>query len=257
MKVTHGLDKIRIRFKNYDIILFNNYILGEICMSKNILVVDDEERIRILIEAYLKREGLNVIQAENGEDALSIFKTKNIDLIVLDVMMPILDGWSTCREIRKISNVPIMMLTAKSEDEDQLLGFNLGTDSYVTKPFSPKVLTAKIIALLKRAYPEDNSKTDDITFDGLYINEDHHEVRIDDEEVYLSPKEYELLCYFVKNIDIVLGREKILDAVWGMDYYGDLRTVDTHIKRLREKLGEKAYLISTVRGVGYKFEVRK
>ncbi|MBV7274947.1 response regulator transcription factor [Clostridium sp. PL3] len=226
-------------------------------MAKTILIVDDEERMRVLIEAYLKKEGFNVIHAENGEEALKKFKSTTIDLVILDIMMPIMDGWTTCKELRKISDVPIIMLTAKSEDEDQLLGFKLGTDSYVTKPFSPKILAAKVVALIKRAYPEENRTNNCNFFDGLYINEEYHEVKIDDKDIYLSPKEYELLCYFVKNKDIVLSREKMLDTIWGVDYYGDLRTVDTHIKRLREKLEDKAYLIATVRGTGYKFEVKK
>ncbi|MBC2580986.1 response regulator transcription factor [Clostridium sp. DJ247] len=226
-------------------------------MNKTILIVDDEERMRVLIEAYLKKDGFIVFNAENGEEALKIFKNNIIHFVVLDVMMPIMDGWRTCRELRKISNIPILMLTAKAEDEDQLLGFELGIDSYVTKPFSPKVLVAKIKAVLKRAYAEEASKNEDLSYDGLNVNEQFHQVKINDEEIYLSPKEFELLCYFIKNKDIVLSREKILDSVWGLDYYGDLRTVDTHIKRLREKLGEKANLITTVRGIGYKFEVKK
>lgn len=226
-------------------------------MNKTILLVDDEERLRFLMEAYLKREDLNVLQAENGQQALKIFKENPVDLVVLDIMMPIMDGWSTCREIRKISNVPVIMLTAKAEDDDQLLGFNLGTDSYVTKPFSPKVLVARIKALLKRAYPDEGEAGNEKTYDGVYVSEQYHEVKVDDKEIYLSPKEFELLGYFIKNKDIVLSREKILDAVWGLDYDGDLRTVDTHIKRLREKLGEKSYLIATIRGTGYKFEVKK
>jgi two-component system, OmpR family, response regulator ResD len=226
-------------------------------MSKTILIVDDEERLRFLIEAYLKKEGLNVLQAENGHEALKLFKENAVDLVVLDIMMPIMDGWVTCKKIREISNVPVIMLTAKSEDDDQLLGFNLGTDSYVTKPFSPKVLVARIKALLKRAYPNEGQNADEKAYDGVYVNEQHHEAKVDDKEIYLSPKEFELLGYFIKNKGIVLSREKILDAVWGLDYYGDLRTVDTHIKRLREKLGEKSYLIATVRGTGYKFEVKK
>lgn len=223
-------------------------------MNKTILIVDDEERMRFLIDAYLKKEGFNVIQAENGKDALKIFKENIVELVVLDIMMPVMDGWTTCKEIRKISQVPVIMLTAKAEDEDQILGFELGTDNYVTKPFSPKLLVAKVKALLKRAYPDESNQ--DNFFDGLYINEKAHETKVNDEDIYLSPKEFELLSYFVKNKGMVLSREQILDSVWGMDYYGDLRTVDTHIKRLREKLGEKAYLISTVRGTGYKFETK-
>ncbi|AKA67458.1 response regulator transcription factor [Clostridium scatologenes] len=223
-------------------------------MNKTILIVDDEERMRFLIDAYLKKEGFNVLQAENGKDALKIFKGNIVELVVLDIMMPVMDGWTTCKEIRKISQVPVIMLTAKAEDEDQILGFELGTDNYVTKPFSPKLLVAKVKALLKRAYPDESNQ--DNFFDGLYINEKAHETKVNDEDIYLSPKEFELLSYFVKNKGMVLSREQILDSVWGMDYYGDLRTVDTHIKRLREKLGEKAYLISTVRGTGYKFETK-
>jgi DNA-binding response OmpR family regulator len=178
-----------------------------------------------------------------------------VDLVVLDIMMPIMDGWATCRELRKISNIPIIMLTARAEDEDQLLGFQLGTDSYVTKPISPKILVAKIKALLKRVYDEDSTVKKNI-YGGIFIDKEGHEVKVDGKSVYLSPKEFELLYYLIKNKDIVLSREKILDSVWGLDYCGDLRTVDTHVKRLREKLGAKAYLITTVRGIGYKFEVK-
>ncbi|ADK15568.1 MULTISPECIES: response regulator transcription factor [Clostridium] len=226
-------------------------------MNKTILMVDDEERMRFLIEAYLKSEGLNMIPAGNGQEALEKFNENHVDLVVLDIMMPVMDGWTACKELRKISNVPIIMLTARAEDEEQLLGFQLGTDSYVTKPVSPKVLVAKIKALLKRTYSEEENQNKQNSYDGLYINREGHEVKVDDENVYLSPKEFELLCYLIKNKDIVLSREKILDAIWGIDYYGDLRTVDTHVKRLREKLGVKSYLIATVRGVGYKFEVKK
>lgn len=226
-------------------------------MNKTVLMVDDEERMRLLMEAYLKREGLQVILAENGKRALEKFKENQVDLVVLDIMMPLMDGWTVCRELRKISNVPIIMLTARGEDEDQLLGFQLGTDSYVTKPVSPKILVAKIKALLRRTYYDEINQTKDNIYDGLFINEEGHEVKIDGENIYLSPKEFEFLCYLIKNKDIVLSREKILDAIWGVDYYGDLRTVDTHVKRLREKLGVKSYLITTVRGVGYKFEVKK
>ncbi|OAA93936.1 response regulator transcription factor [Clostridium coskatii] len=226
-------------------------------MNKTILMVDDEERMRFLIEAYLKSEGLNMIPAGNGQEALEKFNENHVDLVVLDIMMPVMDGWTACKELRKISNVPIIMLTARAEDEEQLLGFQLGTDSYVTKPVSPKVLVAKIKALLKRTYSEEENQNKQNSYDGLYINREGHEVKVDNEDVYLSPKEFELLCYLIKNKDIVLSREKILDAIWGIDYYGDLRTVDTHVKRLREKLGVKSYLIATVRGVGYKFEVKK
>lgn len=225
-------------------------------MGETILVVDDEERMRSLIGLYLKREGYNILEAENGEQALKIFASNKIHLVILDVMMPVMDGWTTCSELRKKSDVPILMLTAKGEDDDKLLGFQLGTDNYETKPFSPKVLVAKINALIKRIY---FTKTDNLkdNFDGLVVDEEAHIVTVDKNEVYLSPKEFELLTYFIRNRDISLSREKILNAVWGIDYFGDLRTVDTHIKRLREKLGDKSYLISTVRGSGYKFEVRR
>ncbi|WP_446899115.1 response regulator transcription factor [Clostridium sp. LBM24168] len=226
-------------------------------MNRTILMVDDEDRMRVLMDAYLKKEGFKVILAQNGQEALEKFKKSKVDLVVLDIMMPLMDGWTVCRKLRETSNVPIIMLTARSEDEDQLLGFQLGTDSYVTKPVSPNILVAKIKALLKRAYSTVDQEKNDDSFDGLSINEEAHEVKIDGKDIYLSPKEFELLCYIIKNRDIVLTREKILDSVWGMDYYGDLRTVDTHVKRLREKLGDRAYLINTVRGVGYKFGAKK
>lgn len=226
-------------------------------MNETILIVDDEERIRNLVSIYLKKEKFNILQAENGEEAINIFKENSVDLILLDVMMPVMDGFDVCEEIRKISMVPIIMLTAKSEEEDQLLGFDLGIDHYITKPFSTKILVAKIKAILKRSNSIEGEVKNKSSFDGLVIDEERHEVSVDGREINLSPKEFELLGYFKLNKGIVLSREKILDTIWGIDYYGDLRTVDTVIKRLREKLGEKAYLISTVRGAGYKFEVMK
>lgn len=225
-------------------------------MNERILIVDDEERMRKLIGAYLKREGFEILEAENGMDGLNLFKNNNIHLVVLDVMMPIMDGWSVCREIRKSSNVPVIFLTAKGEDDDKLLGYELGTDYYVTKPFDIRVLIAQIKALLRRAYNSEKQDKKDFSFDGLTIDEPSHEVTIDGASLNLSPKEYDILVYFAENKGIVLSREKILDYIWGMDFNGDLRTVDSHIKRLREKLGEKSYIISTVRGTGYKFEVK-
>lgn len=225
-------------------------------MNETVMIVDDEERMRTLIKIYLKKEGFNVLEADNGQNALKILKDNSVQLLILDVMMPVMDGWSTCKKVRKFSNIPIIMLTAKAEDEDQLLGFELGIDNYITKPFSPKILVAKVNALISRVYGS-GPNSDKNGYDGLYINEQSHEVKIDGEEIYLSPKEFELLSYFIKNKDIVLSRERILNTIWGIDYEGDLRTVDTHIKRLREKLAEKAYLIATVRGSGYKFTLKR
>ncbi|TDT63716.1 response regulator transcription factor [Fonticella tunisiensis] len=225
-------------------------------MNGTILIVDDEERLRNLIEAYLRKDGYNVIQAENGADAIKTLKRNQVHLVVLDVMMPVMDGWAVLNEMRKFTDIPVIMLTAKSEDEDKLLGFEFGTDVYLTKPVSPKIVSANVKALMKRTYHIQNNSIKRSDFDGLYIDEESHRVTVNESEVYLSPKEFELLSYLVRNRGIVLNREKILDAVWGIDYYGELRTVDTHVKRLREKLGEKAYLISTVRGSGYKFEVK-
>lgn len=232
------------------------HCLGELSMNETIMIVEDEERMSSLIEAYFRKDGFNVLKAENGLKALELFEKNNIQLVILDIMMPLMDGWSVCRSIRKTSSIPIIILTAKSEEEDKLLGYELGADDYVTKPFSPRVLVAKGKALLKRVYP-DESKEEILSFDGLNINEMSHVVSIDGKDIYLSPTEFDLLLYLAKNKDIALTRDKLLDGVWGIDYYGDLRTVDTHIKRLREKLGSKAYLITTVRGSGYKFEVKK
>jgi DNA-binding response OmpR family regulator len=226
-------------------------------VNESILIVEDEERMRNLIMAYSNKEGYKVYGAENGARAIEIFKSNHIDLIVLDIMMPVMDGFDVCKEIRKTSYVPIIILTAKSEEDDKLLGYELGADDYVTKPFSPRVLIAKGKVLLRRAMPSQSIPSQDIEFDGLRINEASHEVTIDGSEVYLSPTEFQLLLYLAKNKGLALSRDALLDGVWGLDYYGDLRTVDTHIKRLREKLGDKAYLISTVRGSGYKFEVKK
>ncbi|MDF2505125.1 response regulator transcription factor [Clostridium sp.] len=226
-------------------------------MEESILIVEDEERMRKLIDAYLKKEGYKTFEAKDGVEAVRIFDSNKVTLIILDIMMPVMDGFNVCKYIRKNSNVPIIMLTAKSEEEDKLLGYEFGADDYITKPFSPKVLVAKVKALLKRYYPDASLNNTSMNFDGVNINELSHEVTINGTEIYLSPKEYDLLLYFIKNKGIVLSRNKILDSVWGMDYYGDLRTVDTHIKRLREKLIDKAYLISTVRGSGYKLEVKK
>jgi len=222
---------------------------------ETILIVDDEERIRNLVSIYLRKEKYNILQAENGSEAINIFNKNKVDLIILDVMMPIMDGWDVCKEIRKTSNIPIVMLTAKSEEDDELLGFELGTDHYITKPFVPKLLVAKVKAIIRRTQSTDDVMEEN-SFDGLSVDNLSHVVTVDNSEINLSPKEFELLNYFILNKRIVLSREKILDALWGIDYFGDLRTVDTVIKRLREKLGEKSYLIATIRGTGYKFEVK-
>ena len=223
-------------------------------MKKNILIVEDEIRIRFLIRDYFQKENFIVHEAENGKDALDIFKNNKIDIIILDIMMPIMDGLTVLEQIRKVSTIPVVLLTAKSEEEDKLEGYELGADDYVTKPFSPKVLVAKVKALLKRTRDELDSSTQD--FNGLIINQLSREVKINDTILSLSPNEYELLVYLISNEGIALSRDNILDNVWGMDYYGDIRTVDTNIKRLREKLGDKANYIITVRGSGYKFEVK-
>lgn len=223
-------------------------------MKKTVMLVEDEIRIRKLIHDYLVRENFEVLEASNGKDALDVFKQRNMDLIILDIMMPLMDGFTFCKEIRKISSIPIMILTARSEEEDELLGYTLGADDYVTKPFSPKVLVAKVKALLKRTEEAHISTDHILSFHDLSINKMAHEVKVQDTIINLSPKEYDLLMYLVGNKDIALSRETILNSVWGYDYEGDLRTVDTNIKRLREKLLHRSNCIVTVRGSGYKFE---
>lgn len=223
-------------------------------MNKKILLIDDEFRMRKLLADYFKREGFLIYEAENGKRALELLSTMAVDLIVLDIMMPEMDGLEFCKLVRKDSNVPIIIVTAKSEEEDELLGFGLGADDYVTKPFSPKILIAKAKALLKRTSELPDSSLL-MTYGDLTINELSHSVFCEKEKLLLTPKEYDLLLFFVHNLGIVLSRDKLLDNVWGMDYFGDLRTVDTHVKRLREKLKSASRYISTVRGSGYKFEV--
>lgn len=226
-------------------------------MQKTILIVEDEYRMRLLLLDYFKKEGFAVIEAENGIKAIDEFNSNKIDLVILDIMIPYMDGWEVCRIIRKSSYIPIIMVTAKSQDDDKLLGYEIGADDYVTKPYSPKVLVAKVKALLKRTEATDGKPEEVINLDGLIINESSHQVFVRDEELQLSPKEYDLLLYLVKNKGIALTRSKILDNVWGYDYYGDERTVDTNIKRLREKLKDKSDMISTIRGSGYRFEVKR
>ena len=216
-----------------------------------ILVVDDESRMRKLVNDFLTKSGFCVIEASNGEEALDIFyKTKDIALLILDVMMPKLDGWQVCREIRMTSQVPIIMLTARGEEQDELLGFKLGVDEYISKPFSPKILVARVEAILRRTSSEE--KTEALSYGGIVLDKTAHEVRVDGETVDLSFKEFELLEYFLQNKEIALSREKILNSVWNYDYFGDARTIDTHVKKLRSKLGSKGDLIKTIWGMGYK-----
>lgn len=224
-------------------------------MNKTILIIEDELKIRFLLRDYLKSEGLNVLEASDGDEGIFVFKNNKIDLILLDIMMPKIDGITVLETIRTVSDLPIILLTAKGQEEDKLFGYEMGADDYVTKPFSPKILIAKIKALLKRTTNNDLDFSPNQNFNGLTINKLAHEVKINDEPLMLSPKEFELLVYLSDNIGIALSRDIILDNVWGIDYYGDLRTVDTNIKRLREKLASKSNYIITVRGSGYKFEI--
>ena len=221
-------------------------------MNKSILIVEDELRIRFLLRDYLMKENFNVFEASNGEEGLIAFSNQKIDLVILDIMMPKMDGITMLKKLREVSTVPVILLTEKGEEEDKLQGYDCGADDYMTKPFSPKVLIAKVKALLKRT--RDNLDSSYQEFNGLTINKLSHEVKVDGNEIMLSPKEYELLIYLITNEGIALSRDNILDNVWGLDYYGDIRTVDTNIKRLREKLLSKSNCIVTVRGSGYKFE---
>lgn len=223
-------------------------------MKETIMIVEDEIRMRILLRDYLKKEGYNIIEATNGKDAVEYFAKSPVDLIILDIMMPLLDGFQVCEKIREVSLVPIILLTARSEEDDKLLGYELGADDYITKPFSPKILMAKIKVILKRS-SNSNATPNILYIKGLKINKTAKCVHIDDTLINLTPKEYELLIYLVDNKGMALTRDSILDNVWGYEFYGDLRVVDTTIKRLREKLKDKASLISTVRGSGYRFEV--
>jgi DNA-binding response OmpR family regulator len=219
-----------------------------------ILVVDDESRMRKLVKDFLEREGFEVLEAGDGMEAMEIFyEEKEIALIILDVMMPKMDGWQVCREVRQSSKVPIIMLTARSEERDELQGFDLGIDEYISKPFSPKILVARVEAVLRRTHGIGASSVMDAG--GIEIDKSAHMVKIDGKEIDLSFKEFELLTYFVENQGIALSREKILNNVWNYDYFGDARTIDTHVKKLRNKLGDKGNYIKTIWGMGYKFEV--
>ncbi len=226
-------------------------------MKQKILVVDDEARLRKLVHDFLARDGYEVLEASDGEEALDIFyANKDIALVILDVMMPKKNGYEVLSDIRDESDVPVIMLTAKGEEEDELKGFSAGADEYISKPFSPKVLVARVGAVLKRAGAgEDASK--DISIGGIELSVDAHEVHIDGQRIDLSVKEFELLEYFIRNRGLALSREKILSSVWDYDYFGDARTIDTHVKKLRSKMGEKGAYIKTIWGMGYKFEIEE
>lgn len=219
-----------------------------------ILVVDDESRMRKLVRDFLVKQNFDVLEAGDGEEAVDIFfREKDIALIILDVMMPKMDGWQVCREIRAYSKVPIIMLTAKSDERDELQGFDLGVDEYITKPFSPKILVARVEAILRRSNLLTNE--DIISAGGIELNKSAHQVKIDGKDIELSFKEFELLAYFMENQGIALSREKILNNVWNYDYFGDARTIDTHVKKLRSKMGEKGDYIKTIWGMGYKLDI--
>jgi hypothetical protein len=221
--------------------------------NRKILIADDEARMRALVRDYLRMKGFQVLEAENGREALEVFQREpDIALILLDVMMPEMDGFETLKELRHISDVPVLMLTARAEEQDELQGFSLGADEYIAKPFSPKVLLARIDAILKRT--STGAGDEQLEAAGICLDERAHEVTVDGKKVELSFKEFELLRYFLENQGIALSREKILNHVWNYDYFGDARTIDTHVKKLRAKMGEKGALIRTIWGMGYKFE---
>lgn len=227
---------------------------GDQMDTLKILVVDDESRMRKLVKDFLTKKNFQVLEAGNGEEAMDIFyEEKDIALIILDVMMPKMDGWEVCREIRKNSKVPIIMLTARSDERDELLGFDLGVDEYISKPFSPKILVARVEAILRRT--GQTGAEDVLSAGGIVIDKAAHLATVDEKPMDLSFKEFELLTYFLENQGIALSREKILNSVWNYDYFGDARTIDTHVKKLRSKMGEKGEYIKTVWGMGYKFEV--
>jgi len=223
---------------------------------KKVLLVEDEARMRMIVKDYLENDGFEVVEAKDGMEAINRFREEEVDIILLDLMIPYLDGFAVCKEIRETSDIPIIIITAKEEDEDKIKGFNLGADEYVTKPFSPKVLVARVHSLLKRVEGSIGVKKEIIRIGIIEINKLSYEVKVNDEIIVLSPKEYELLTFLVRNKNKVMTREVILDNIWGYDYYGDLRTVDTHIKKLRNKLGDGSNYIKTIIRAGYMFEVK-
>ena len=223
-------------------------------MATKIMVVDDDTRIRKLVKDFLEKDHFYVLEASNGEEAMDLFyENPDTALVLLDVMMPDMDGWQVLREIRETSKVPIIMLTARADERDELKGFELGIDEYIAKPFSPKILMARVEAILRRTK---GAEEEALTEGAITLDKTAHEVRVDGERVDLSYKEFELLAYFMKNKGVALSREKILNSVWNYDYYGDARTIDTHVKKLRAKLGERGDYIQTIWGMGYKFDVK-
>lgn len=226
-------------------------------MKRTILLVEDDMLMREVITDYFKKEQWDVFEAENGRVALDIFEQNSVDLVVLDIMMPEMDGWSVCKRIREKSDVPIMIMTARAEDDDQLMGFELGADEYVTKPLSPRVLVARATALMKRTEGTMGREGETLVYGDLMVNRSAYTVFVAGTKINLSPKEYDLLLFLIKHYGKVLPREYILDSVWGYDYLGDLRTVDTHIKKLRAKLGDEGRSIATVIRSGYKFEMER
>ena len=220
-----------------------------------VLIVDDESRMRKLIKDFLMQKNYKILEAGDGEEALKVFEENQnkISVILLDVMMPKLDGWSVLRQIRQTSKVPIIMLTARGEEQDELFGFELGVDEYISKPFSPKILVARVEAILKRT---NQSQKEIKEYDGIEVDKEGRTIKVDGKQIELSLREYELLTYLLDNENIALSRDKILNNVWNYDYYGDSRTIDSHIKKIRHKLGKKGKYIKTIRGIGYKFEVK-
>lgn len=229
-----------------------SYSWGENMANKKILVADDESRMRRLVSDFLKKDGFEIVEAADGKEAIDEFSKCKFDLVILDVMMPIYDGWEVCKIIRENSDVPIIMLTAREEEADEIFGFTVGADEYITKPFSPLVFVARVHSLLRRVEGENVNIYE---YPGLIIDGDKHNVEVEGRRIDLTPKEFELILYMVENEGLALSRDKILNAVWDYDYFGDPRTVDTHIKRIRLKLREKGEYVHTVRNLGYKFEV--
>lgn len=225
-------------------------------LMKRLLIVDDEANIRLVVKEYAEFEGYEVAEAEDGMQAVELVKSQDFDVIIMDIMMPRLDGFSACKEIKKYKNIPVIMLSARGEEYDKLFGFELGIDDYVVKPFSPKELMARVKAVIKRSEHVAPASPDRLKFEGLEIDMAGREVYVNGKRVSMTPKEYDLLFYLVKNSNIALTRDKLLEEVWGYDFFGDDRTVDTHIKMLRNSLGEYRKFIVTLRGMGYKFEVR-